>query len=143
MKIVVDTNIVFSAILNINGKIGELLFNPFFDFYTCDFLKQELNEHHEKLKKISKLSEDQLKISKTLIFSKLKFVNSILLEESILLSTEEIMMDIDPDDIEFIALGRQLNAKVWTGDKKMHNKLLEKGFDFTLLTDELWAFIVK
>ena len=143
MKIVVDTNIVFSAVLNTHGKIGELLFNPFFDFYTCDFLKQELNEHHGKLRKISKLSEEQLTISKTLIFNKLKFINSILLEESILLSTEEIMIDIDPDDIEFIALGRQLNAKVWTGDKKIHNKLLEKGFDFTLLTDELWAFVAK
>jgi len=36
MKIVVDTNIVFSAILNTKGKIGQLILNgsKFFDFYT-------------------------------------------------------------------------------------------------------------
>lgn len=35
MKVVVDTNIVFSAILNSNGLIGELLFNSGnqFEFY--------------------------------------------------------------------------------------------------------------
>ena len=35
MKIVVDTNIVFSAILNSDGHIGELLFNSEeqFEFY--------------------------------------------------------------------------------------------------------------
>ena len=27
MKVVVDTNIVFSALLNSNGSIGDLLFN--------------------------------------------------------------------------------------------------------------------
>ena len=141
MKIVVDTNIVFSALLNADGKIGQLLFNTVFEFYTCDFLKQELIEHHEKLKKISKLNDMQLEIAKSLIFSKIKFINSILLEQEILISTEAIMKDIDPDDTEFIALTRQLNAKLWTGDKKMHYKLMDKGYNLTLLTDELWAFV--
>ena len=36
MKIVVDTNIFFSAILNTNGKIGDLLLNSddVFQFYS-------------------------------------------------------------------------------------------------------------
>lgn len=36
MKIVIDSNIVFSAILNKNGKIGDLLLNSddVFQFYT-------------------------------------------------------------------------------------------------------------
>jgi predicted nucleic acid-binding protein len=32
MKIVVDTNIIFSALLNSNGNIGDLLFNSDKDF---------------------------------------------------------------------------------------------------------------
>ena len=39
MKIVVDTNIIFSAILNTNGKIGDLLLNSddVFQFYSPDY----------------------------------------------------------------------------------------------------------
>jgi len=51
MNIVVDTNIVFSAVLNSSGKIGDLLMNSnsVFNFFGCDFLKEELLEHHDKL----------------------------------------------------------------------------------------------
>lgn len=41
MKIVVDTNIVFSAILNSNSAIGDLLLNSDkeFQFYSASYLK--------------------------------------------------------------------------------------------------------
>ena len=53
MKIVMDTNIAFSTILNSTGKIGDLLMNSVgcFEFFGCDFLKEEVDEYHEKLKK--------------------------------------------------------------------------------------------
>jgi predicted nucleic acid-binding protein len=40
MKIVVDANIIFSGILNSNGKIGDLLINSdkMFSFIAPDFL---------------------------------------------------------------------------------------------------------
>ncbi|MQY80111.1 MAG: hypothetical protein GH151_13115 [Bacteroidetes bacterium] len=43
MRIVVDTNIVFSAIINTHGKIGDLLMNSdnVFDFYSCNFLNPD------------------------------------------------------------------------------------------------------
>ena len=62
MKFVVDTNIVFSAILNSEGKIGDLIMNSqeVFEFYTCDTLRAELSKHRHKLRNISLLSEEQL-----------------------------------------------------------------------------------
>ena len=46
-KIVVDTNIVFSGILNTNNRIGDLLLNSgnVFEFYTVSYLKKELENH--------------------------------------------------------------------------------------------------
>jgi predicted nucleic acid-binding protein len=56
MKVVVDTNIVFSAILNSDGKIGDLLLNSgkYIDFYSAEYLRYEIANHYEKLSKISK-----------------------------------------------------------------------------------------
>ena len=67
MKIIVDTNIIFSSLLNSNGTIGDLLFNSdkYFEFYSCIYMRYEIHKHWERLKKISKLSDRQLEISYT------------------------------------------------------------------------------
>ena len=72
MKIVVDTNIIFSALLNSNGNIGDLLFNSDkdFEFYSCGYMRYEIQKHWERLKKISKLTQENLEISYTLVISK-------------------------------------------------------------------------
>ncbi len=52
--------------------------------------------------------------------------------------------DIDVDDSVFIAFAEFLNAKLWTGDKKLINGLLKKGFKRLLTTEELFRdFIDK
>lgn len=65
MKIVIDTNIIFSAILNTNGTIGDLIFNSqnIFDFYSSHYMNLEINNHWERLKKISRLSDVQIEDS--------------------------------------------------------------------------------
>ena len=48
MRIIVDANIVFSAILNTNGKIGDLLINSgkYVEFIAPDFLRVEIKKHY-------------------------------------------------------------------------------------------------
>jgi predicted nucleic acid-binding protein len=59
MKIVVDTNIVFSAILNTQSRIGQILINgsEYFDYYSVGFLKQEIIKHKFKILKITGYTE--------------------------------------------------------------------------------------
>lgn len=58
MRIIVDANIVFSAILNTNGKIGDLLINSgkYVEFIAPDFLRVEIKNHYTRLVKISGLT---------------------------------------------------------------------------------------
>lgn len=125
MKIVVDTNIIFSALLNSNSNIGNILFNSqdHFDFYSCEYMVQEIHNHWDKLKVISKLSEDQLKTSFEQIKLKLTFINEELIPPQIWNASEKIASAIDIDDIDFIALADFLKAHLWTGDKTLYNGL--------------------
>ena len=52
MKIVVDTNIAFSAILNTNSIISRIFLQPKsnFNFYSTDLLLLEIEEHKDKIK---------------------------------------------------------------------------------------------
>jgi predicted nucleic acid-binding protein len=141
MKIVVDTNIIFSTLLNSNSTIGDLLFNSdrHFEFYSCSYMRYEIQKHWEKLKKISKLSDKQLQVSYTQVLSKLKFINEEIIPVETWLASEEITKGIDIDDTDFVAMTKFLKATMWTGDKVLYNGLKKRGFKKLLNTTELLA----
>jgi predicted nucleic acid-binding protein len=141
MKIVVDTNIIFSALLNSNRTIGDLLFNSdkHFEFYSCSYMRYEIQKHWERLKKISKLSEAHLQISYTQVLSKLKFINEEIIPVETWLASEEITKGIDIDDTDFVALTKFLKATLWTGYKVLYNGLKKLNFKKLLNTAELLA----
>lgn len=131
MKIIVDTNIVFSAILNINSKIGRILLfsGNKFDFYSCDFLKLEIAKHKKKILKITTYSEDELFELEFLVTKNIKFVNHYLIDEKLLANAENALKNIDINDAPFLALAKETNTKLWTGDKKLANGLIKGGFE--------------
>ena len=61
-KIIVDTNIIFSCLLNSQGTIGDMIFNSTdsLDFYSNQYMRFEIRKHWNKLKKISKLTDVEL-----------------------------------------------------------------------------------
>jgi len=141
MKIVVDTNIIFSTLLNSQGNIGDLLFNSgkYFEFYSCSYMRFEIQKHWERLKKISELTDEQLQVSYEQVLSKLKFINEEIVPLETWLSTEEITKGIDIDDTDFVALTKFLNATLWTGDKVLYHGLKKVNFKKVITTNELLA----
>ncbi len=141
MKIVVDTNIIFSTLLNTNSTIGDLIFNSgdYFTFYSCSYMRYEIQKHWEKLLKISKLSEEQLQVSYAHVFSKLNFINEEIIPVKTWLAAEKITKEIDIDDTDFVALSKFLRATLWTGDKALYNGLKKLNYKKILNTTELFA----
>lgn len=139
MKIIVDTNIIFSAILNSNGTIGNILFNSndFLEFHSCNYMRFEIDKHWKKLIKISKLSEAELKESHYNVLSKIQFINEELIPSKIWLQAETLIDDIDIDDVDFVALTKYLKGYLWTGDKELYVGLKSKNFKRIYNTTEL------
>jgi predicted nucleic acid-binding protein len=129
VKIIVDTNIIFSGLLNTDGKIGDLLFNShsIFEFYSCSYMLREIENHWEKLKRIPKLTDTQLRESQFKIFAKIHFINEELIPSATWILSEKTTKDIDVDDVDFVALTNYLKGNLWTGDKDLYNGLLCKG----------------
>ena len=139
MKIIVDTNIVFSAILNSNNRIGKILLNSkeHFQFFTCNYLRIEIQRHRNKLLKITKLTEDQLSELEELITQHITFIDERLIPQDILIKTETQLKAIDTDDTVFVALTKHLEGKLWTGDLQLYKGLKAKRFKNIILTSEL------
>ena len=108
MKIVVDTNIIFSTLLNSNTTIGDLLFNQdmSFEFYSCDYMRFEIQKHWERLKKISRLSDEQLGISYSHVLSSLKFINEEIIPAETWLAAERITKNIDTTELLALSLNK-------------------------------------
>ena len=90
MKIIVDTNIVFSAILNSNNRIGKILLNSkeHFQFFTCNYLRAEIQRYRNKLLKLTKLPEDQLSELEDLLTQHITFIDERLIPQDLLIKTE-------------------------------------------------------
>jgi predicted nucleic acid-binding protein len=129
-KIIVDTNIIFSCLLNSQGTIGDLIFNSetIFNFYSNEYMLFEIHKHWNRLLKISKLTDKELQISFEKLLTRLIFINEQLIPENIWENAEALVADIDLDDTDFVALTRYLKGGLWTGDKPIYNGLKAKGF---------------
>ncbi|MGB5982620.1 MAG: PIN domain-containing protein [Nonlabens sp.] len=139
MNIVLDTNIVFSALLSKHGTINDILLNSAvsFDFYPPSFLLEELRNHQSKLLKISGYSSDELEVLKQEIYRNINFIDIERINENVFEKAYLLTHDVDEFDTPFIALALELEAHLWTGDKKLIKGLLEKGVGFLLDTEQL------
>lgn len=139
MKIVVDTNIVFSALLNTNSRIAQILIHahPYFKFYSCEYLNTEIWRHQKKILKITKIGIDDFIELQNFVTHNITFINEQLLPQTLIETTQNLLQTIDPFDVPFVALATHLDAKLWTGDLKLTNGLKEKGFKNLITTKEL------
>jgi predicted nucleic acid-binding protein len=139
MRIVVDSNIVFSAILNTNSKIARIILQPRnrINFYSTEQLSIEIEDHQEKIKKISNYSDSDLERIIALIINKIRFINVRLIPKESYEFAESLTYDIDIDDTEFVALTEHIRGKLWSGDKKLQKGLKKKGWNKFISTDEL------
>jgi len=144
-KIIVDTNIIFSAILNPDSKIGRIIIGSrtHFQFYTCDFLKAELLKHKKKILKLTHLSTNELDELEFLLTKNITFINEELIPKQIIFETEDKLTEIDLNDTPFVALTKYLNGILWTGDKQLIAGLDSKKFIEIITTNQLSQLIDK
>lgn len=140
MRIIVDANIVFSAILNTNSKIAELLINSkgIFDFIAPDYLLIETKKYHKKISVISKMTIEEVESIEYKITKPISFMSGIHIPESNWIKAEKLALDIDPKDTPYVAFSLFFKCKIWSGDKVLKNGLLLKGFKNVISTEDLF-----
>lgn len=139
MKVVVDSNIVFSAMLNPGSSIGDIILNSqeTFTFYACEYLRQEINDHKNKIIKITGYDEREYGEVEFLVYKQIDFLSESTIPFEFWKKAADFVRDIDMDDITFVALSLFLDTKLWTGDKLLIGGLAKKGFKNIITTQEM------
>jgi len=128
-SVVVDTNLIFSALIPKASKIRELLFDSNLTFYAPNFLISEIYKHKEKLIKNSRLDDSEFYLYFNGIIENIQFVPIDFISLDSKQKAYDLCKDIDIKDTPFIALTIDLNLQIWTGDKKLKDGLKSKGFN--------------
>lgn len=139
-KVVIDTNILFSTLLNTDSRIGQILINgkPYYDFYAPEYIREEIIGHRDKIKIAAKLSDVDFIELYELILRNITILNHTLIPIHIYQKAEKLCETIDLDDTIFIAVAEFTRGKLWTGDKKLINGLSEKGYTRLIRTEEIY-----
>lgn len=115
MRIVVDTNILLSALIK-DSITRKIIVESGWNFYYPEMSFHEIRKYKNLVLRKSKMSEDEYNKLLDLL---LKHIN-IVPDERIINNLEEakgVISHIDPDDVVFIAVGLGISDSIiWSDD---------------------------
>ncbi len=104
--IIVDTNIIISALINKNSTISSFLLNPTQPLIMPKFGFIELFKHKEKICKVSKHSTDEVLEMLYELMRRINFFDENAISVTSLQKSWTLVEDIDPKDLLLVALDR-------------------------------------
>ena len=118
MKIVLDSNILFSALVK-DSKTRRIILEYEGFFLFPQFIFEEMEKHIEELLKKSKLSKQEFNTLLTTLLKKVVIVpNDVLLPFR--RKALDIVKNIDKDDVLFVACVLAYpESIIWSNDKKL------------------------
>ena len=124
MKLVVDANVLFSALIK-EGITRELLLLKGLILYVPEFILEEFFKHIEELAEKMKINKIELskKIDKLLFLSGIKVVDRKEFENFFNYAEK---ISPDPNDSEYFALALRLNCPIWSNDKRLKEQKIIK-----------------
>ena len=115
MKLVIDANILFSALIKDSFTV-DIIVRDDIELFAPEFLFDEFLQHKEDiLRKARKTTEELHRL-----LNSIKELIKIILEDDV----DDIMDEAerispDPKDIPYIALALKLEIPIWSNDKKL------------------------
>ena len=115
MKIVVDANILFAALIK-DSKTSSLFLVDDLEFFAPDFLFVEYEKYKDVI--LEKTSRSKKDVQKYLNF--LRRTITIIPERDFKdLFKEFKLISPDPKDIPYLALSKKIKASIWSNDKNL------------------------
>lgn len=134
MELIIDANIIISALISWHGKSRDLIFLNSLSFFAPEYLLEETEKYKELIIRKSGLDENSFKLATSLIFSKINLIPFSEFE-SFITKAKDICPD--PNDEEYFALALSKKIPLWSEDKALKQQSEIKIFSTKELIREL------
>jgi len=129
-RVVVDTNILFAALLHKEARLREvILTDPVHRFFSPRFVMVELFKHKERIAAATELPEEELLDCLNELLARITFVEEGAIPIGTWMEGRRLCADVDRKDAPFATLTLHLDGRLWSGDAELKAGLLAKGFD--------------
>lgn len=128
--VVIDTNLVFSALVSRNARLREaMLTEPALRLHCPRFLFVELFKHKERILRFTELPEEELLDFLHVVLSRVEFIEEGAMPIGTWVEARRLCREVDEKDTPFVALALHLHAKLWTSDEELKQGLRARGFE--------------
>ena len=129
-RVVVDTNIIFAALLHKEARLREaILTDKSHRFFSPRFVMVELFKHKERIAAATALAEDDLLECLNELLARLTFVEEGAIPIGTWVEGRRLCAGVDRKDAPFVTLTLHLDGRLWSDDAELKVGLLAKGFD--------------
>jgi predicted nucleic acid-binding protein len=126
--VVVDTNILFFALLRQENRFAATLLRIEYQFFVCASVLVELFKHKEKIQRLSRLFDEDLLRFYHVLLRRLTLFKEDLISPEHWARARELCRGVDEADTPHVALALELGAQLWTGDTRLRDGLRGRGF---------------
>jgi predicted nucleic acid-binding protein len=126
--VVVDTNILFSALLRKKSRFAEVLLTSGHRFYVNELVLTEIFKKKEKIVRLSHLSDEEVIELFYRLTRVLEFFKEDLVTPANRRSAYDLCKGIDEKDAPHVAITLELGGLLWTGDGTLKRGLRARGF---------------
>lgn len=126
--VVVDTNVLFSALLRRSARFTEVLLTSDRRFLINELVVVELFKHKEKIVRLSRLGDEDVVHLFYELLRELELFKEELVAPPNRAKAAELCQDVDLTDAPHVAIALETGGLLWTGDEKLKQGLRAKGF---------------
>lgn len=119
MELIIDANVLMSALIATEGKTYDLIYNDRIKLFAPEYLMEELEKHKSEILTKSGLSESDFELFLSLISSR---IESISKSEFAVFASKAEELTPDPNDAEYFALALKYNCAIWSNDKRLKSQ---------------------
>ena len=119
MELIIDANVVISALVTGKGKTAELLFSNSLVFFAPEFLFEEVKKYEREICFKSGLSSKEFAVALALIFPRITLIPLSEFKQCI---SEAKLICPDANDVLYFALALYNNCSIWSNDKRLQKQ---------------------
>jgi len=139
VTLVVDANILFSAILSKDGTVAETFREAQgrIRLIAPAYLADELVRLRPRMARSARKSVAEVEAAQRWALAHVRLITEELIASKHWAKAASLTADVDPDDTPYVALALTHRCGLWTGDRKLRVGLERKGFEQVLSTAEV------
>lgn len=123
---IVDANVLISIM--ISGKSSYKPILTFFNFYTPDFVFEEIEKYKLTILEKTRLNLQEFQRFTFFVFNKVSVIPRIVISNDAIEKALELTHDVDIKDLSYVALAIELDYVLLTRDKHLVKGVKKKGF---------------